>query len=241
MKDDDKRFLHLNCGLETVTTSAEMAQALRARASNLPAALGIFLSSFPMVSKFSWVSQFLTPLGRVTLKADEDALAASSKVYDGLRELVSGSKTNNLTYVLNCYKDALLAATPRKKPVFIIGTSSLCFSFPKLFFVFSLFFLPPFFLIPYYYSIYWFCNADEVNKLKKWRKTPEEETNLECLLDVLKCICKEENKAHVILATSEAFMITWLEKSKLYCFVAVLFIFFTDVNVVLFICRGILC
>ena len=130
MKDDQKRFLHLNCGLEVVTTSAEMAQALRARASKMPAAVGIVLGSLPVVLQFSWVYQFFASFGGVTLKADKDVVPASSKVYDGLRELLSGSKENNLTYVLNCYKDALLAATPREKPVFIIGTSSLCFFFP---------------------------------------------------------------------------------------------------------------
>ena len=56
--------------------------------------------------------------------------------------------------------------------------------------------------------------------LKDWLETPVEQTKLNGLLRFLKRICKEENKAHVILATSESFMITWLEKSKLHCFIA---------------------
>ena len=151
MKKDQNRFLHLNCGLEVVTTSAEIAQALRARASKMPAALGIVLGSLPVVLQFSRFYQFFAPFGGVTLKADKDVVPASSKLYDGLRELLSGSKDNDLIYVINCYKDVLLAATPRKKPVFIIGTSSLCFFFPPAY-LFSLFFLPPLFLIPYYFG-----------------------------------------------------------------------------------------
>ena len=129
MKEDQNRFLHLNCGLEVVTTSAEMAQALRARASKMPAALGIVLGSLPVVLQFSRVYQFFAPFGGVTLKADKD-VPASSKLYDGLTELLCGSKDNALNYVINFYKDVLLHATPREKPVFIIGTSSLCFFFP---------------------------------------------------------------------------------------------------------------
>ena len=71
-----------------------------------------------------------------------------------------------------------------------------------------------------------FYNADEVNKLKKWRKTPREETNLEGLLDFLRRICKEQNKAHVLLATSDSFMVSWLEKSKFHCCIASLLIVF---------------
>jgi hypothetical protein len=59
-----------------------------------------------------------------------------------------------------------------------------------------------------------FCNTDEVNALKNWLETAEEKINLDGLLNFLKRICKEEMKAHVILATSDSFMVTWLEKSK---------------------------
>ncbi len=81
MKKDQQRFVHLNCGMETVTTSAKMAQALRQRASNLPAALGIVLRSTPAVSTFSWISRVFASFRGVT-QADKDALAAPSKVYD---------------------------------------------------------------------------------------------------------------------------------------------------------------
>ncbi|KAH7622331.1 putative ATP-binding protein [Nannochloris sp. 'desiccata'] len=144
MKEDEARFLHLNCGLETVTTSAEMAEALRARATKLPAALGIPLRSIPEVLKISWISQLLAVWGFP--QVDKDAVAAS----------------------------ILLEATPQQTPVFII---------------------------------------DEANELRKWMQTPEEKKNLDGLLNFLKRICKEQNKAQVILATSESFMVTWLEKN----------------------------
>ncbi|KAL4540125.1 hypothetical protein Ndes2437B_g01543 [Nannochloris sp. 'desiccata'] len=140
MKEDEARFLHLNCGLETVTTSAEMAEALRARATKLPAALGIPLRSIPEVLKISWISQLLAVWGFP--QVDKDAVAAST--------------------------------TPQQTPVFII---------------------------------------DEANELRKWMQTPEEKKNLDGLLNFLKRICKEQNKAQVILATSESFMVTWLEKN----------------------------
>ncbi|KAG7672596.1 hypothetical protein KSW81_001558 [Nannochloris sp. 'desiccata'] len=161
MKENPERFLHLNCGLKPVTTSAEMAQALRGRASKLPAALGIALRNIPVASKSSWVSQLISwvsaPWGN-TMQVDKDALAAASKVYDQISDLMSESKANNLKYVTDKYTDVLVEATPGKEPVFII---------------------------------------DEVNKLKEWRKTPAEETNLKNLLDFLRRICKEQNKAHV--------------------------------------------
>ncbi|KAG7673396.1 hypothetical protein KSW81_006609 [Nannochloris sp. 'desiccata'] len=138
MKEDEARFLHLNCGLETVTISAEMAEALRARATKLPAALGIPLRSIPEVLKISWISQLLAVW--VFPQVDKDAVAASSKVYDE----------------------------------------------------------------PWLY---------EANELRKWMQTPEEKKNLDGLLNFLKRICKEQNKAQVILATSESFMVTWLEKN----------------------------
>ena len=148
MKENQESFLHLNCGLETVTTSAEMAEALRARASKLPAALGIALRSIPMVSS-------LTPLLGVSTQVDKDALAAPSNVYEQISDLMSESKDNNLTYVLNCYKKVLLEDTAKQKPVFIIGKVSLRLLAPLAaplvvlyFFLFSLFFLPPLFLNP---------------------------------------------------------------------------------------------
>ncbi|KAL4527431.1 hypothetical protein Ndes2526B_g08881 [Nannochloris sp. 'desiccata'] len=128
MKENPERFLHLNCGLKPVTTSAEMAQALRGRASKLPAALGIALRNIPVASKSSWVSQLISwvsaPWGN-TMQVDKDALAAASKVYDQISDLMSESKANNLKYVTDKYTDVLVEATPGKEPVFIIGTSLL--------------------------------------------------------------------------------------------------------------------
>ena len=130
MKEDEARFLHL---YDFFTTPAEMAQALRKLTSKLPAAFGIDLRSFPMVSKFSWVSQFLTLLWGWTTHVDKDALAAASTVYVEVRELLSknNNEDNNLTCVINGYEKVLLEAPPGKKPVFIFGTSSLCFFFPE--------------------------------------------------------------------------------------------------------------
>jgi len=159
MKENPERFLHLNCGLKPVTTSAEMAQALRGRASKLPAALGIALRNIPVVSKSSWVSQLISwvsaPWG-ITMQVDKDALAAASKVYDQISDLMSESKDNNLKYVTDKYTDVLVEAAPGKEPVFIIGTSFFAvFSSRRCspcdaVVLFNLFFLPPLFLTPYY-------------------------------------------------------------------------------------------
>ena len=225
MKEDQNRFLHLNCGLEVVTTSAEMAQLLRSLAIKFPVACEIDLRSITMLSIFSWISRFVPPLLGLTTQADKDALAAASRMFDGFREIFYQTKDSNLTNVINGYEKVLLEASPGEKPVIVIGTSQSILRF----FVspVAVFFLIYSFCHPCFsFHIMFVCNADEVNKLKKWMKTPEEETNLECLLDFLKRICKEQNKAHVILATSNSLMPTWLEKSKLYCFIALLIIFY---------------
>jgi hypothetical protein len=53
---------------------------------------------------------------------------------------------------------------------------------------------------------------DEVNKLRQWQKRyPDELTNF---MDFLQRISKEEKKAHVILLTSESFMVSWLQRGN---------------------------
>ena len=52
--------------------------------------------------------------------------------------------------------------------------------------------------------------------MKMWSKTLEEQKHLNGLLNFLKRISKEQNKAHVILTTTDSSMVSWLEKSKLY-------------------------
>ena len=53
---------------------------------------------------------------------------------------------------------------------------------------------------------------DEVNKLRQWQKKyPDELTNF---MDFLQRISKEEKKAHVILLTSESFMVSWLQRGN---------------------------
>ena len=136
MKEDEARFLHL---YDFFKTPAEMAQALRKLASKLPAAVGIDLRSLQMVSKFSWVSQFLTLLWGLTTRVDKDALAAASTVYVEVRELLSKNEDNNLTCAINGYEKVLLEASPVKKPVFIFGTSSLCFFLSRSCYLFSVY------------------------------------------------------------------------------------------------------
>lgn len=129
MKKDQARFLHLNCGLETVTSSNLMAQALRERASKLPAAVGVALRSLPAISKFSWFFSILPASwweGFPSVKVDKGAVAAPSKVYDLVSDLFSENKDTNLTYVINAYKKVLVEnVKPEKKPVFIIDESNV--------------------------------------------------------------------------------------------------------------------
>ncbi|KAL4515215.1 hypothetical protein Ndes2526B_g09582 [Nannochloris sp. 'desiccata'] len=50
---------------------------------------------------------------------------------------------------------------------------------------------------------------DEVNALILWKR--KDAVALKQLLDFIKRSCKEEHLAHVILATSEVFLVSWLE------------------------------
>ena len=53
---------------------------------------------------------------------------------------------------------------------------------------------------------------DEVNRLREWEeKYPTDLTNF---VDFLQRIAKQEKKAHVILLTSESFMVSWLQRGN---------------------------
>lgn len=52
---------------------------------------------------------------------------------------------------------------------------------------------------------------DEANKLERW--DPGSPEALRTLLDFFVLVTKQENAAHVVLATSDNFLPSWLEKS----------------------------
>ena len=60
--------------------------------------------------------------------------------------------------------------------------------------------------------------ADEANKLIKWRESDPSNPQLEALFDFIILISKQLNLVHVILATSDYFLVGWLTGSKLYSF-----------------------
>ena len=57
-----------------------------------------------------------------------------------------------------------------------------------------------------------FHAADEVNVLRQWKA--KDKDALKNLLDFLKRICKEKERAHIVLASSDFFMVSWLKASK---------------------------
>jgi hypothetical protein len=58
----------------------------------------------------------------------------------------------------------------------------------------------------------WVCAADEANKLMRWRE--EDAGDLEDLLSFFVMITKEKQLAHVVLATSDYFLVSWLAGSE---------------------------
>jgi hypothetical protein len=52
--------------------------------------------------------------------------------------------------------------------------------------------------------------ADEANKLMRWHELDPSRPNLEILLSFLTAITKQDNLAHVVLATSDYFLASWL-------------------------------
>jgi hypothetical protein len=56
--------------------------------------------------------------------------------------------------------------------------------------------------------------ADEANKIMKWRESDPSNPQLEALFDFLIQISKQLNLVHVILATSDYFLVGWLAGSE---------------------------
>ena len=57
-------------------------------------------------------------------------------------------------------------------------------------------------------------DADEVNDLKRWK--PKDEEKLKSLLDFLRRTCKEKERAHIVFASSDFFMVSWLQSSRFF-------------------------
>lgn len=62
--------------------------------------------------------------------------------------------------------------------------------------------------------------ADEANKLMSWKESDPLQPELQALLDFLVSISKEKQQAHVVLATSEYFLASWLSQGRLVTFIA---------------------
>jgi hypothetical protein len=56
--------------------------------------------------------------------------------------------------------------------------------------------------------------ADEANMLMKWKELESTEPQLESLLAFLVAVSKQANLVHVVLATSDYFLASWLKGSK---------------------------
>lgn len=56
--------------------------------------------------------------------------------------------------------------------------------------------------------------ADEANRLMKWREDDEGGTQLEELLCFFVFITKQAKRAHLVLATSDFFLVEWLRGSR---------------------------
>ena len=60
--------------------------------------------------------------------------------------------------------------------------------------------------------------ADEANDLMDWSESDPSNPQLKALFNFLILISKQLNLVHVILATSDYFLVGWLTGSKLYSF-----------------------
>jgi hypothetical protein len=63
-------------------------------------------------------------------------------------------------------------------------------------------------------SIGWVCAADEANELMNWREQGGGDFSLRKLLAFFVMITKEKQLAHVVLATSDYFLVSWLAGSE---------------------------
>ena len=59
--------------------------------------------------------------------------------------------------------------------------------------------------------------ADEANELMDWKEPDPSQPELKRLLNYLVSISKENGQAHVILATSDYLLASWLSQGRLRC------------------------
>ena len=57
--------------------------------------------------------------------------------------------------------------------------------------------------------------ADEANNLMDWKETDPLQPELKQFLNFLVSISKEDRYAHVVLATSDYFLVNWLNQGRL--------------------------
>lgn len=200
LRRNNPRFIYLDCGLRDVKTPELMAQALREVAKEIPPILGLKV----VRGIGSAVSRAFKLLPKGPVSSDQ-----ATAVEDALSELIDDffpeDKASDLTAVINSF-ERLLSLVPKgvEKPVIVIGTTSL---------------MPchlPQEVVKHILNIRLFafmCHVDEVNALKQWKVT--EKGSLTTFLGFVKRACKQEKWAHLILATSETFMVSWLENREL--------------------------
>jgi hypothetical protein len=107
------------------------------------------------------------------------------------------------------------------KPVIIIGTLQnlrLCFFTAFYLFIFeNVVGVPLELILPPIFHL-----ADEANNLMKWNEQDKKEPQPKRMLDFLVAISKQNNQVHVLLVTSDYFLVNWLKGSKLqffYCLI----------------------
>ena len=204
MDQEISRVIYLNCGLTDVSTPELMATELRQEARKLPSMLGLqfiklLISQLGPVAKL--VQSVATFLGFSIKSGDGFAVTGQlmTAFYDSF---LPTSSSTNLAAVLHAYKDLLEKVPPgQQKPIIVIGT--LHISHFNHVYSNSLFLSPSLFRA-----------ADEVNKLKRWK--PKDEEKLKSLLDFLRRTCKEKERAHIVFASSDFFMVSWLQSSRFF-------------------------
>ena len=122
-KQDDSRFVYLDCGMRDMTNSSLMANALRDQARLLPSAIGwrAVGVALKILKPTSDVSSSLAKF--VVDKGISGASGAPKDIYDVfMQEFFPKEQENDLTYVLKTYELLLENASKEgEKPVIIIG------------------------------------------------------------------------------------------------------------------------
>ena len=72
--------------------------------------------------------------------------------------------------------------------------------------------------MPFSYFAFPPLAADEANRLMDWKERNPSENSLQELLDFFVAISKQKRLAHVILATSDFFLVAWLDGSESHLF-----------------------